>query len=86
LAQELIRHQIPFERRENCFVDIADVPRAQELMDQQQRTNWTAADRAVFRSVAKSNEMRALRIVCGRVVPPVSTVRCEKRADVRGFC
>ena len=42
LAQELIRHQIPFERRENCFVDIADVPRAQELMDQQQRTNWTA--------------------------------------------
>lgn len=50
LAQELMRHQIPFERRENCFVDIADVPRAQELMDQQQRTDWKALlDRVLWR-------------------------------------
>lgn len=50
LARDLIRHQIPFERRENCFVDIGDVARAQELFDQQQQTNWKSLlDRVLWR-------------------------------------
>lgn len=40
LARDLVRRQIPFQRRENCFVDVADVDRAQQLLDGQQRTDW----------------------------------------------
>ena len=40
LAQELMRRGIAFERRENCFVDIADVTTAGRLMARQSRTNW----------------------------------------------
>jgi hypothetical protein len=41
LARELIRKDIPFERRENCFTDIADVATAQHLLQRQRRTNWS---------------------------------------------
>jgi hypothetical protein len=40
LAQQLIGKGIDFQRRGNCFVDIADVPAAARLMDQQRRTQW----------------------------------------------
>jgi hypothetical protein len=40
-AQQLSRKGIDFERRENCFTDVADVPRVQKVMDRQLQTNWT---------------------------------------------
>jgi hypothetical protein len=56
LARDLIRHEIPFERRENCFVDIADVPRAQELLDQQQRTDWKSLLNRLLRQVHPTHQ------------------------------
>ena len=41
LAQRLLQKGIGFERRDNCFVDIVDVPKAQKMMDQQLRTDWS---------------------------------------------
>jgi hypothetical protein len=40
LAQQLLRKGIDFERRANCFVDIANIPAAQRLMDSHRRTKW----------------------------------------------
>lgn len=41
LARQLGRRHIPCERRDNCFVDIADMLLAQQLLDRQLRTNWS---------------------------------------------
>lgn len=40
LTQQLLRKGIDFERRENCFTDVADVTRAQKMMDRQLKTDW----------------------------------------------
>lgn len=40
LARQLVKKGIAFERRENGFVDIADVAAAQRLLDRQSRTRW----------------------------------------------
>ncbi len=40
LANQLRQAGICYEKRDNCFVDIADVARAQALLDEQLRTNW----------------------------------------------
>ena len=41
LSQQLRRKGIDFERRDNCFVDVADVALAQKMMDRQLRTKWS---------------------------------------------
>jgi hypothetical protein len=41
LAQQLCQRRIPHQRRDNCFVDVADLPLAQQLLDRQLRTNWS---------------------------------------------
>jgi hypothetical protein len=41
LAQELAARDVGFEQRDNCFVDVADLRLAQELLDRQLRTNWS---------------------------------------------
>src|SRR5437762_1993523 len=41
LAQELHHRKIGFHQRDNCFVWIKDLVAAQELADQQLRTDWT---------------------------------------------
>jgi hypothetical protein len=41
LARQLIHKGIPFEQRDNCFVDVADVSCAQKLLSDQLRTDWT---------------------------------------------
>jgi hypothetical protein len=41
LAQELIRKSIGFERRDNCFVSLADVAGTQRLMDRLLKSNWS---------------------------------------------
>lgn len=40
LSQQLFRKGLAFERRDNCFVDIADVRRAQRIMDRQLKSDW----------------------------------------------
>ena len=59
LARQMDRAAIGYVRKENCFVDVADVRAAQSLFDQQLRTDWASrldalipqinpADREVF--------------------------------------
>jgi hypothetical protein len=55
LAQQLRKKGIEFERRENCFVDIADVAAAQRLLTQQRRTRWPVALNRITASVHKSH-------------------------------
>lgn len=55
LAQDLLREGIAFERRDNCFVDIADVARAQQLMDRQMKTNWDYRLNQLLRRVHPSH-------------------------------
>lgn len=40
LANQLRRAGVSFEKRDNCFVDVGDVARAQALLDEQLRTAW----------------------------------------------
>jgi len=40
LARQLDHQGIGYRRKENCFVQISNVARAQELMDQQLRADW----------------------------------------------
>ena len=40
LARQMDAAGVGYARRDNCFVHIADLGRAQELMDQQLRTDW----------------------------------------------
>jgi hypothetical protein len=56
LAQDLMRHHIAFERRENCFVDLGDVALAQELLDRQQTTDWKAQLDRILRRVHPTHE------------------------------
>lgn len=55
LARQLRKRGIEFERQENCFVDIADIPAAQRLMDQQRRTRWPAALNRITARVHQSH-------------------------------
>jgi hypothetical protein len=55
LAQQLIKKGIAFERRENCFVDLADVSAAQRLMDRQTRTDWPRLLNRLLRRVHASH-------------------------------
>lgn len=40
LAQQLQHKGIAYEQRDNCLVDVADLPQAQQLLDKQLRTRW----------------------------------------------
>jgi hypothetical protein len=40
LGRQLQRAGVAFEKRDNCFVDVADIPRAQQLLDAQLRAQW----------------------------------------------
>jgi hypothetical protein len=40
LEHQLQRADIPYTKRDNCFVDVQDVARAQQLLDEQLGTNW----------------------------------------------
>lgn len=55
LARQLCNRGIDFERRDNCFVDIADVSAAQRLMDKHRRTRWPAALDRITAMVHKSH-------------------------------
>ena len=50
LARQLEQSGIGFDQRDNCFVDIENLPRAQELASAQLKTDWSALlDRLVAR-------------------------------------
>ena len=50
LARELTRTGIGYDQRDNCFVDVDDLSRAQAFLRRQLRTNWTKLlDGLVFR-------------------------------------
>lgn len=55
LSRDLVRKGIPFERRENCFIDIADMDAAQRLMDRQSRTDWPRLLDRLLREVHPSH-------------------------------
>lgn len=40
LARQMDQAQIAYQRRDNCFTWIQDLPRAQELLDRQLQINW----------------------------------------------
>lgn len=42
LATQLRHADVAFEQRDNCFVEVADLTRAQALLDEQLHTNWEA--------------------------------------------
>jgi hypothetical protein len=42
LSRQMDAAGIGYRRRENCFIDLSDVARAQALMDEQLTTDWTA--------------------------------------------
>jgi hypothetical protein len=56
LAQTLDRAGIDYLRRDNCFPWIADVEKAQELMDRQLRTDWVKSLDAFARSINPAHE------------------------------
>ena len=41
LANQLTQSAIGFDQRDNCFVDVDDLARAQALLSQQLQTNWS---------------------------------------------
>ena len=40
LERQLLAESVPYVKDGNCFPFIADLPRAQQLLDEQLRTNW----------------------------------------------
>ena len=51
LSRELCRQGIGFERRDNCFVDIANVRRAQRILDRQLESDWPRLLNRLLRQV-----------------------------------
>ena len=51
LGRQLDRARLAYERRANCFAWVADLARAQRLLDQQLRTDWPALLNALARSL-----------------------------------
>ena len=62
LARQLTQAGIGFDQRDNCFVDIDDLPRAQGLASGQLKTNWSAMlDKLVARCHPAHQTMFAKR-------------------------
>lgn len=51
LARQLTAAKIGFEQRDNCFVDVACIARAQRLLDRQLETAWSALLDGLVRQV-----------------------------------
>lgn len=55
LARQLLHRGIGFEQRDNCFVDVADLCRAQALLDDQLKTHWSGLLDGLLRQVHPSH-------------------------------
>jgi hypothetical protein len=51
LARQMDLHQIGYRKRDNCFIAVEDVKRAQELANAQLQTDWSAMLQAVAQQV-----------------------------------
>lgn len=51
LAQQLCRQGVDFERRDNCFTDLANVAGAQRMMDRQRTSDWPKLLNRLLRQV-----------------------------------
>lgn len=51
LARQLDAAGLGYVQRDNCFTDLADVTRAQQLMDEQLRVNWQSLMNRLIRQV-----------------------------------
>ena len=51
LARQLAAKRIPFQQRDNCFVDVGCSRRAQTLLDSQLRTDWAGLLDGLLRKV-----------------------------------
>lgn len=79
LAQDLTRIGLPFEKRDNCFVDVGDVPHAQQLLDQQRQTDWITILSDLVATVHPTHAT-----LCGQPAPRYywSAVETEWATDV----
>lgn len=55
LGCQLRRAGVDYQQRENCFVDVADITKAQRLFDRQQQTNWSRMLDRLLRRVHPSH-------------------------------
>jgi hypothetical protein len=55
LSRELCRRGIGFERRDNCFVDVENICRAQRIMDRQLGSDWSRLLDRLLRQVHPSH-------------------------------
>lgn len=55
LSRSLQKHGVGYQQRDNCFVDLANVGRAQRLMDRQLNTNWPRLLERLVRHVHPSH-------------------------------
>jgi hypothetical protein len=56
LARQMDRVGLRYQRRQNCFPWIKNIPKAQGLMDQQLQTDWPSTLRAVARRLNPAHE------------------------------
>ena len=55
LSRDLQKRGMAYEQRDNCFVDLADVPQTQRLLNRQLKTNWTRLLDRLLRQVHPSH-------------------------------
>jgi len=61
LARQMDRAKVSYQRRENCFAQVSDAARAQELLNEQVRIDWVATLQKILRQVHPANEQMFLR-------------------------
>ena len=58
LAQELLKRKMGFEKRDNCFVDLADVDETQRVFNELMQTNWGGLLNGLLQTVhPRANDM-----------------------------
>jgi hypothetical protein len=78
LCRELDKGGVGYQRRDNCLVKVSNPQRAQEVLDEQLRTDWPVfLDRVVSRSHATGEQAAGILLVAG-------AERVGQRCDVPG--
>lgn len=72
LSQDLKRIGMSFEKRENCFVDVADVARAQQFLNEQRQTDWISVLSNLISKVHPSHQQ-----MFGKEPPGYYWTACE---------
>jgi len=56
LARQMYQEGIAYQKQDNCFVSVSDWPRAQQLLDEQLRTDWPALLQRIARRLNPLHE------------------------------